>query len=184
MLIVEWNEVCYPLVSSLDTSWELVGCFSAKSDRIIVLGFYLLLKRSLFLHRHCMLYHIMCPCLNNTWPFPQCKAHVLFFLKKLNKEVIKIQRHTWHPIPIFPTQCFSGGKSLIDKKHWGKPHEGDVSALETLVGNLLVKRQSRAVKAGPFSEGIIFSCSLIHLHSQRALVHKYYWNVWTGRQWD
>lgn len=111
MLIAQWNEVCYPLVSSLDTSWQL-AVSQLNLTELLPLEFYLLLKRSLLLHRCCVLYRIVCPYLNNTWPFPHGKVHVLFFLKKLNKEVIKIQRHTWHPIPIFPTWCFGGGKSF------------------------------------------------------------------------
>lgn len=52
-------------------------------------------------------YHNMCPYLKSTCPFLHGKGYVLFFfLKKLNKEVIKMQHNTWHSICIFPAQCF------------------------------------------------------------------------------
>lgn len=96
-------------------------------------------------------YTTSCVLTSTTHGLSPMAKHVLFFLKKLNKEAIKIQRHTWHPIPIFPTQCFGGDKSFTDQKHWEKPHEGDVSALGTLVGDLLVKRRQQSRDIGAIS---------------------------------
>lgn len=102
---MKWS-LFFPLESSLDTSWQFGGCFSAKSNSITVL--WILSAPQMKPHpaqELCISITCVCPSVAHVLPITT-KHMTYFFLKKLSKKVITTQHHTWHSVSSFTTHYF------------------------------------------------------------------------------
>lgn len=163
---------CFSLLSSLDTSWKFVGCFSAKPNQIIVLWILSAPQKKPNPARE-LYFTITCPYFNSTCPSLLRKVHFLIFLNKLNKEVVKIQHHTQHCIPVFTAQCFVAVKVLQTKCIQPKSCEGNVTALETLAGSAF-HQEARAEqwKQGHFlNTSLCLFCSPIYTLTEHLIIN-------------
>lgn len=88
------------------------------------------------------------------------------------------------PFPYFPHSALVGVKVSQTRSTERSPTKATSVHWGFLLAIFWSRGGSTTETLGPFPECIMFSSSFIHLHSQKALVHKYYWNVWIGRQWE